>query len=526
MNHLITSIRVELLKVEPEADTLLHQRLMQPQQAAVRFAYNRLQERNGKKEIWRAMRETFPTLTGRNINDAMKTAEAILVSQRKRLPSQVESLNRKVKATEKRLEHELNRADGSRQERIKAIRRRLRRLSARRDNLQVHMANGTVPPALFGGRRLWRRVSRGLTGARDEWRERRADRFFSRGASNYKGNPHCRLVLDDNGALQMSVRLPDGLIQRGKRSTTVGRWLAFDVAYSRQYESMLRAAASDGMKGTGSYNVRLLRLSPGKYRAYVTVNEPVAHREYPVWEQIPSWCATLGGVDLNLDHLAVTVIDRQGQFRAWKVFSYANLGELPRNTSKWLIGNTARDVIQYLKATGAHVLVIEDLKITQRNGGHHKFNRRTVPFAYRQLIQALVRRALREGLVVKRVNPAYTSWIGQLKYARQFGVSSHVAAAYVIARRGLELQERIPKKLIEKFPKVIEVIQANIEELERRLDEEDTDKLRKQLNTRREWSRRLEEWKSCSPEAGFPWKLWVTLYLVSKNISGARAVLI
>jgi IS605 OrfB family transposase len=528
MNHVTTSIRVDLLKVEPEADALLHQLLMRPQQAASRFAYSRLMEGMENKIIWGILRKKFPMLTSRNLNDAMRMAEGILASQRERLPSQADSLKRKVKAIEEKLKRELNRADGPRSERIKAMRRRIQRLSARRDELQAHIARGTVPPAVFGGRKLWRRVSHGLLGARDQWRERQSDQFFSRGARDCKGNPHCRLTVDDNGSLRLSVRVSDGVKQRGCQPTTIPRWLTFDVSYSYQYDPLLRAAALDGAKRVGSYNVRLMRLSPCQYRAYVTIDEPVAHREYFGREQIPTWCVTLGGVDLNLDHMALVVTDREGQFRKWKVFDYANLGELPRDKSKWMTGNIARDVIQYLKDQGVHALVIEDLKNIRHNGGHPKFNQRTVPFAYRQLIQALVRRALREGLVVKRVNPAYTSWIGQLKYARGFGVSVHVAAAYVIARRGLGFQERIPKGLIKKFPLLTDVLQTNIQELERRLAEGKTakgDRLRKQLKTRREWARRLKEWKSCSPEAGRPWLLWITLHLVSANVSGAREAL-
>ena len=122
--------------------------------------------------------------------------------------------------------------------------------------------------------------------------------------------------------------------------------------------------------------------------------------------------------------MAAVVTDRQGQFRVRRTFEFANLGELPRNKTRWQVGNIARDVVQWLQDQGVQALVIEDLNIN-RGGGSARYNRRTVPFAYRQLTESLVRRALRAGMVVKRVNPAYTSWIGQLKYAGQYGVSTH-----------------------------------------------------------------------------------------------------
>jgi len=43
-----------------------------------------------------------------------------------------------------------------------------------------------------------------------------------------------------------------------------------------------------------------------------------------------------------------------------------------------------------------------------------------------------------------KVNLAYTSVIGLVKYARQYGLASDEAAAMAIARRGMNLSENIP----------------------------------------------------------------------------------
>jgi hypothetical protein len=42
-----------------------------------------------------------------------------------------------------------------------------------------------------------------------------------------------------------------------------------------------------------------------------------------------------------------------------------------------------------------------------------------------------------------KVNPAYTSVIGLVKYARQYGLASDEAAALAIARRGMRLKEKM-----------------------------------------------------------------------------------
>src|ERR1700722_13859190 len=52
---------------------------------------------------------------------------------------------------------------------------------------------------------------------------------------------------------------------------------------------------------------------------------------------------------------------------------------------------------------------------------------------------------------VKEVNPAFTSLIGLVKFARRYGLSIHQAAALCIGRRFLGASERVPRSL-EKIP--------------------------------------------------------------------------
>ena len=54
-------------------------------------------------------------------------------------------------------------------------------------------------------------------------------------------------------------------------------------------------------------------------------------------------------------------------------------------------------------------------------------------------------RARREGVQVFEVNPAYTSQIGKIKFAKRYGLSIHHAAALCIARRILGFSELLPR---------------------------------------------------------------------------------
>jgi len=56
-------------------------------------------------------------------------------------------------------------------------------------------------------------------------------------------------------------------------------------------------------------------------------------------------------------------------------------------------------------------------------------------FVYSKFRDFLESRASRHGIRVYKVNPAFTSVIGRVKYATQYGLTVHHAAALVIARR-------------------------------------------------------------------------------------------
>lgn len=56
--------------------------------------------------------------------------------------------------------------------------------------------------------------------------------------------------------------------------------------------------------------------------------------------------------------------------------------------------------------------------------------------AYRQFVNKIEQRAYRYAVSVRRVNPAWTSWLAKQLYCPAMKLNAHVGAAYVIARRG------------------------------------------------------------------------------------------
>ena len=64
---------------------------------------------------------------------------------------------------------------------------------------------------------------------------------------------------------------------------------------------------------------------------------------------------------------------------------------------------------------------------------------------YAQYLSQVARQCEQHGVQLIRVNPAYTSLAGRLKYAARLGVTVHEAAALVIGRSGQQRKERVPR---------------------------------------------------------------------------------
>lgn len=65
-----------------------------------------------------------------------------------------------------------------------------------------------------------------------------------------------------------------------------------------------------------------------------------------------------------------------------------------------------------------------------------KYNEMLHSLAYRQFVDKIEQRAYRSAVSVRRVNPAWTSWLAKQLYCPTMKLNTHVGAAYVIARRG------------------------------------------------------------------------------------------
>lgn len=150
------------------------------------------------------------------------------------------------------------------------------------------------------------------------------------------------------------------------------------------------------------------------------------------------------GVDINADHLAVAETDRFGNLLGVRRIDTPIYGK-STNQAKAIIGDAVVFIATQAKQANKPI-VIEKLNFQKKKAALETANpkqaRMLSSFACNKVASGIKAAAFRAGVEVVEVNPAYTSVIGAVNYARRKGISVHQGAAFAIARRGLGLSER------------------------------------------------------------------------------------
>ena len=176
-------------------------------------------------------------------------------------------------------------------------------------------------------------------------------------------------------------------------------------------------------------------------------------------DPLPVWDGSNGcvGMDINYDNLAVTEVDALGNY----VSSFVIPFSLENNSTKEnerILSNAVQQVIYYCKFTNKP-LVMENIDKLKKDMMYQssKRNRKVSMFAYDKITSFVERKSETLNVPVRKVNPAYTSQIGKFKYMRMYGLSVHQAAAFAIARRGLNLNDPIPNDMKHMIPEKLAV---------------------------------------------------------------------
>jgi IS605 OrfB family transposase len=285
---------------------------------------------------------------------------------------------------------------------------------------------------VFGGRKLFEQLKwRHLLGKarerlRREWKERRQGLLYSRGDATKKGNANLRLE-PQGDALWLRVNLGNGGYVQALVKTAHPQ---LNALRERVYASL-------------PYNVTL-QLKEGKVYAHFTWSE-----ELP--PPVHTKANGVLGIDVNADpyHLALAVVSPDGNLTRYLTLSLEEVDSAPNKGAKeLLLWKVAHQVVALAEEHGVAVAterLKRLLKSRRGDGSGRSFRRKQHRFAYRSLLEKIHSLARKRGVEVLEVSPQDTSTIGMLKYAPLLHLSKDVAAAYVIGRRALGFEEKLPK---------------------------------------------------------------------------------
>ena len=297
--------------------------------------------------------------------------------------------------------------------------RRLRGLYARLSSLQHKKSALTFKPMTFGSKRLFRdRLLQKIS--KQEFRIRRDASFCCIGK---------RQVINAN----LKV-LPSKELRIRTFSTLKGwKWLNIPFSVNEKQENWFQV-----ILGRELYMVTVKRMCiKQELRYYMHVSYEVPEPEIKLGFETGGI-----GLDFNYNHLDLTNVDRNGKLVSSLKIPMRNFYSYRNAQRANYISFKLDKVLNYCmnKRKG---IVLEDLSFKQSFSYNKNLNRKLANFKTTAL-DLLKRKCIKKGMAYREVFPGYTSQIAKYKYSRLHNLSIHILASYVIARRGLGLQEDLP----------------------------------------------------------------------------------
>lgn len=331
--------------------------------------------------------------------------------------------------------------------------RRLARLQARVKQLEMEQETGRIS-LCFGSRKLFHaqfNLEENNYGSHDDWKEawqktRRSEIFILGSKDETAGNQSCAATLAPDGSITLRIRMPDQLVpQFGKYQ------LIPNIRFAYGHEAITAAIRDCSLrrelhllndpsyKNHGRAITFRFKCDSKGWRVFASTNiempKPTTNSKNGVI-----------AVDINSDHLAIAEIDRFGNLVQGLTIPL-NLNNTTNHQARALIGDASAQIIALCEKT-QKPLVIEDLdfqkKRTQLREQRTTYARMLSSFAYSSILTHLKSRGASKGVQVHSVNPAFTSLIGRVKFAKRYGISIHMAAALSIGRRFLGFSEQMP----------------------------------------------------------------------------------
>ena len=288
-------------------------------------------------------------------------------------------------------------------------------------------------PLCFGGKKLFRSQfhleKNGFTSHahwRKTWSDKRNSEFFVLGSKDEtSGNQTCVAKVQPDAKLSLKLRLPKAL------EKIHGKYLELkDIFFPYGHQEII----------TSLHNKQALcyRFKKDEKGWRLLVSTKLTKTEMHSKEGRGAI-----GIDLNSDHIACVETDRFGNPIFKQTFPWTSYGKT-HNQLKAQTAEVCKQIVDRAKQS-QKPLVLEALDFQKKKLSlkeqTSKFSRLLSSFSYRLFFLCIIARAFKQGISVHFVNPAFTSLMGRVNYAKRYGLTIHLAAALCIARRHQKFSE-------------------------------------------------------------------------------------
>lgn len=150
------------------------------------------------------------------------------------------------------------------------------------------------------------------------------------------------------------------------------------------------------------------------------------------------------GLDFNKGFVTLSETNRYGHLVQTQFLPYRFKAGHQTDTD---LQHIAKHVVELARATGKDVCVenldFKTKKSKTQSKKDRKYNEMLHSLSYRTFINAIEQCAYRHLVYVRRVDPAWTSWLAKQLYCPTMMLNIHVGASYVIARRGQGFKDAV-----------------------------------------------------------------------------------
>ena len=269
-----------------------------------------------------------------------------------------------------------------------------------------------------------------------DWQKKRSGRFYCIGKSQAGGGTMIKAYpLDDQGKYKLIIQIPRPL--QSNFGKTIELKFELNDRENRYRKSDFNYALSTGKPIT----TQVFRREHKNDQWYVHFTTYVQF--VPLVHTIKNGCL---GLDFNKDSISETYIKPDGNIGNCQEFPFKWKG-LTTGQRQALMRDIVKEIVsiaEYYKCA----IVIESLDFSKKKASMSEesslYNEMLSNLSTDLFRTTLESRCQRYGVELIKVNPAFTSVIGMIKFMAKYGLNSGTSAAMVIARRAMNLSEKIP----------------------------------------------------------------------------------